>query len=244
MRAALFNYTPPLEFAATWFLDRLFEQKPEALPCAVSPTRDFCLALFVSKIHATIGNLGEMIGWESDNETVGPMVVTAKHSLLRIIPHILPQEIADQPQLYRLVLKHGDFGIHNMSITDDGCNIISLFDWETGCIAPAILSDPLMSVIVDLAADENAGPSITRLPENITAEDQAKYMTWATEYLDSLYMKAPDYQVVIQAGRDARHLWFALRDWRGDEPEAYCGELGTWADNRYRELTMVGESKR
>ncbi len=47
--------------------------------------------------------------------------------------------------LYRLVLDHGDFGIHNMSIATDAGgrpHITSLYDWETGCILPALLSDP------------------------------------------------------------------------------------------------------
>ena len=46
----------------------------------------------------------------------------------------------------------------------------------------------------------------------------------------------PDYEKVIRAGKDARHLWFALRDWRGDDPEAYFGELGAWAEKRMKEL--------
>ena len=59
-----------------------------------------------------------MIGWESDNNTVGPIAAAAKQSLLRLIPHIMPTD-NDENSLYRLVLEHGDFGIHNMSITMD-----------------------------------------------------------------------------------------------------------------------------
>lgn len=57
-----------------------------------------------------------MIGWESNNVTFGPIAFAAKQSLLRIIPHILPED-NDKTSLYRLVLEHGDFGIHNMSIS-------------------------------------------------------------------------------------------------------------------------------
>lgn len=88
----------------------------------------------------------------------------------------------DQNSLYRLVLNHGDFGIHNMSIKIDTSGqplVTSLYDWETGCIVPAILSDPLMAVIVDLVTDENATPSITRVPHDATPGDLAEYMTWA-----------------------------------------------------------------
>ena len=179
-----------------------------------------------------------MIGWESDYNTVGPIAAAAKCSLLRLIPHILPQEIADRPTLYRLVLEQGDFGIHNMSITTDEYTVTSMFDWETGCIAPAILSDPLMAVEVDLVTDEDASPSITRVSDDATPDERLNYMNWATQYTNVLYAKAPDYKTVIQAGRDARHLWFALRDWRGEDPEGYFGALGTWAETRLRELAI------
>jgi hypothetical protein len=86
----------------------------------------------------------------------------------------------DQTSFYRLVLDHGDFGIHNMSITRDANGqplVTSLYDWETGCIAPAILSDPLMAVVADLVADENAAPSFTRVSDYATLEDRVQYMT-------------------------------------------------------------------
>ena len=51
-----------------------------------------------------------------------------------------------------------------------------------------------------------------------------------------LFEQAPDYERVIEAGKDARHLWFALRDWRGDDPEGYFGDLGVWAERRMKEL--------
>jgi hypothetical protein len=92
---------------------------------------------------------------------------------------------SDQASLYRLVLDHGDFGIHNMSITKDANSqplVTSLYDWETGCIVPAILSDPLIAVAGDLATDENAALPITRVSENATPDDRARYMTWARQY--------------------------------------------------------------
>jgi hypothetical protein len=125
-----------------------------------------------------------MIGWEDDNNTVGPVAAAAKQSLLRLIPHIMPAD-SDQISPYRLVLDHGDFGIHNMSITMDANGqplVTSLYDWETGCIVPAILSDPSMAVAVDLVTDENAAPSITRVPDNATPDDCAEYVTWARQY--------------------------------------------------------------
>jgi hypothetical protein len=44
------------------------------------------------------------------------------------------------------------------------------------------------------------------------------------------------FQRAIQAGRDARHFWFALREWRGDDPQRYFGDLGVWAERRMKEL--------
>ena len=125
-----------------------------------------------------------MIGWDSDNVTVGPIVAAAKRSLLRLIPHIMPAD-NDLPSLYCLVLDHGDFGIHNMSITLDASGrplLTSLYDWETECIVPAILSDPLMAVTVNLVTDENTTPSFIRAPDNPTLDDRAKYMTWVRQY--------------------------------------------------------------
>jgi len=144
------------------------------LPIPVAPTREFCVALFMSKIEATIKNIGDMIGWEEDNATVGPIAAAAKQSLLRLIPHIMPAD-NDQPSLYSLVLDHGDFGIHNMSITVDANGqplVTSLYDWETGCIVPAILSDPLMKLAVDLVTDENAAPSVMQVPHDATLDDR------------------------------------------------------------------------
>ena len=52
--------------------------------------------------------------------------------------------------LYRLVLVHGNFGVHDMSIPFDANDrppMKSVYDLETGCIVPAILFDPLMKVV-------------------------------------------------------------------------------------------------
>ena len=89
-----------------------------------------------AKIKATIRNEGGMIGWESDEETVGPRALAAKESLLRAIPYLLPPD-APEASLYRLVLEHGDFGIYNTTITKQESGeplLTSLFDWETACI--------------------------------------------------------------------------------------------------------------
>lgn len=125
-----------------------------------------------------------MIGWESDNNKVGPVAAAAKQSLLRLIPHIIPA-INDESILYRFVIDHGDFGVHNMSVAIDTNNqplATSLYDWENGCIVPAILSDPLMAVTVDFVADGDALPAVTRLPRVMTVDDMEQMATWSRLY--------------------------------------------------------------
>ncbi|KAL6897222.1 3-hydroxybutyryl-CoA dehydratase [Trichoderma evansii] len=232
--ASLYKYQVPPEFAVEWLRERLFEQKRESFPVPVAPTREFCIALFISKIEATIKNVGDMIGWGDDHNTVGPIAAAAKKSLLSLIPHIMPKG-GDEDILYRFVIDHGDFGIHNMSIimnVNQQPRITSLYDWETECIVPAILSDPLMAVIVDLTIDKNANPAVTRLSDTMTADELEEAATWSRFYFEALFSNAPDYKRSIKAGRDARHQWFALRDWRGDDPEKYFGDLGAWAKEK------------
>ena len=125
-----------------------------------------------------------MIGWEDDEETVGSIALAAKQSLLNAIPHLLPQENSEV--LYRLVLEHGDFGIHNTSITRDNNkpHITSLYDWETACIVPALLADPLVATgPVDLITNECGEPAITRIPGSPTATELEVCATWSRYYI-------------------------------------------------------------
>ena len=148
IRAALFRYNPPFDFATKWCLDRTGNFRPETLSLPVAPIREFWIRALESKIRATIKNEGDLIGYEDDAETVGPRALAAKRSLLDAIPYIMPQEDM-RGMLYRLVLEHGDYGIHNMTIAVDDerrPHVTSLFDWETGFIVPAIFSDPLVTV--------------------------------------------------------------------------------------------------
>lgn len=127
-----------------------------------------------------------MIGWEDDEETVGPVALKAKRSLLRAVPLIMPRGTREA-SLYRLVLEHGDFGIHNTSITrdmDGNPLVTSLYDWETACIVPALLSDPLVAAgPVDLITGEDGEPCVTQIPTNPTAIDLETYAIWARHYI-------------------------------------------------------------
>ncbi|KAF5228165.1 hypothetical protein FAUST_11284 [Fusarium austroamericanum] len=142
-------------------------------------------------------------------------------------------------RLYRFVLEHGDFGIHNTTIAKDESGqplVTSLFDWETACIWPAILSDPLVAAgPVDLITTEDGSSDITRVPKEASTADLTKYQSWASHYIKKLYHDASDYQAAIQAGKDFRYLWYALRDWRGGNSEEFFGDLGAWAEKRIEE---------
>ncbi|KAK0723087.1 hypothetical protein B0T26DRAFT_740131 [Lasiosphaeria miniovina] len=153
IRASLFHFNLPPDFAAVWLRERLFEQKPKSLPIPVAPTRD-------------------------DHATVGPITAAAKQSLLRLVPHIIPTD-GDQTALCRLVLEHGDFGIHNMSIKMDanGQPLVTLYDWETGC--------------------EKAAPLFIRVPDDATPDDRVEYMTWARQYFKILFNQALGYERAI-----------------------------------------------
>ncbi|KAJ7494758.1 hypothetical protein B0H11DRAFT_1910712 [Mycena galericulata] len=119
IRAALFSFEVPLDFAKMW----LPKCPPSAkvVPSIVAPTRDFAISFLVAKVEEMIKNEGDMIGWESDVQR-----------------------------------KHDDFGIHNMTITDETDRYF-VIDWETGHIVPAILSDPPVKKFwCDLVVDEDA----------------------------------------------------------------------------------------
>ncbi|KAL8948478.1 MAG: hypothetical protein Q9222_005337 [Ikaeria aurantiellina] len=154
----------------------------------------------------------------------------------------MPQGAAEiEASFYRLVLEHGDFGIHNTSITVDGEDskplVTSLYDWETASFVPALLSDPLVAAgPVDLITGEGGEACVTRIPDDSTADDLETYALWARHYIGKLYREVPDYRAAIKAGTDARYLWFALRDWHGGNSEEFFGRLGTWAEQRVREL--------
>ncbi|GAB1314711.1 hypothetical protein MFIFM68171_04921 [Madurella fahalii] len=237
IRASLFKFVVPADFAETWFLPRTFKFMPKQLPLPFAPTREFWTAILRSKIEATIGEEAETIGWEDDNNIVGPRAAKAKQSLLRFISHLLPGGVENE-WLYRPVLEHGDYGVHNMSVMVDISGkprVTSLYDWETGYLVPAILADPEMAVFVDLTADESGRPRITRVDGDVTPDYCSEYMNYAAYYLKDLYSGAPGFQRAIVAGGDVRYLWFALKNWRGEEPEEFFGSLGDWADRRISE---------
>ncbi|KAJ7226250.1 hypothetical protein B0H12DRAFT_1193299 [Mycena haematopus] len=243
IRAALFSFILPVDFVESWLNRR--SPGAKSILVGITPTREFAIAFLAAKIDETIPDKGGFIGWEEDRCVVGPVALKAKQSLLRLLPWVMPPETKqDQSIFYRLVLEHGDFGIHNMTITDtETPTVTSLYDWEMGHIVPAILSSPEIAVYVDLELDLQGQPMISRVCEGIGEQDRRDYMTCAEHYFQSLNKLAPEYMNVIRAGRDARRIWFTLNSWRRDDPEQYFGTLGSWAEDRLSQLLLLGGSE-
>ncbi|KAI7977527.1 hypothetical protein EIK77_000477, partial [Talaromyces pinophilus] len=186
MRAALFNFNAPRAFISRFLAERIPHfSTPIHLSTPITPTRDFCIALLNAKIEATITNLGDPIGWPTDNNVVGPFAAAAKQSLLRLVPFLLPPETR-HGTFYRLVIDHGDYGMWNMTSTIDEDQkplITSLFGWDMSSIVPAIFSDLKLGVEIDLVADDYGNPAITRLPHNASATKRARYKVWCRQYI-------------------------------------------------------------
>lgn len=63
--------------------------------------------------------------------------------------------------------------------------LTSLYDWETACIVPALLSDPLVAAgPVNVITGEDGEPCVTRIPTNPTAIDLETYAIWARHYIE------------------------------------------------------------
>ncbi|KAJ3047222.1 hypothetical protein HK097_000112 [Rhizophlyctis rosea] len=241
VRVALFQRHLPIDFVSQWLHSRW--PIPHLCPNPPSPTRAFTLALLTAKIESMIGKEGDPIGvdWKESEFVVGPKASAAKQSLLRIIPLILPHE-DEKYAFYRFVLEHSDFGVHNMSIalTSGQPHITSVFDWETGHIVPAILSDPESVLLpVDLNIDSDGEAMISRIYEDADDEELAEITEWGDVYLNTISDVAPEYITAIRSGKDSRYLWTKLKGWRGDDPEGFFGELGFWAEQRMMELSLV-----
>lgn len=55
-------------------------------------------------------------------------------------------------------------------------------------------------------------------------------------FTQTLFSHAPEFEQAIKAGTDARHLWFALQNWRGDDAEGFFEDLGQWAERRMADM--------
>ncbi|KAF7290529.1 hypothetical protein MIND_01292800 [Mycena indigotica] len=244
IRGALFGLDLPNNFVESWTALRLPWTNLDGIQ--ITPTRSFTLALLTRKLEEVIPDANECphVGPERDGVAmVGPKALAAKVSLKQLISMILPDDKEDHLGLYRLVLEHGDYGIHNMSIVEEESEtlVTSLYDWESGHIIPALLSNPQLAVYVDLQLDNESQPTISRIWEGITEEAHAEQLGYAKYYYDALQRHHPQYFSILKQARDARHIWTALISFGEgvDDHELYFGRLGNWAEEALYRLRSV-----
>jgi hypothetical protein len=156
-------------------------------PLSVEPTREYCISLMTAKIDATVGQRAREIDPLAGYHLMTPSLEKVHKALVRLVPLILPRSTfwLKESRLYRFVLDHGDFGVHNMTVAmDDGGQpkITSVYDWEGGRVVPAILCEPKMVTTVDLVIDEKGKPNISRWGDGDTPEKMAQYRKWTEEY--------------------------------------------------------------
>jgi hypothetical protein len=190
MRAALFNFEVPRDLAGFWFWNRLPALQPAATKQDVAPTREFCIELFKTKLETVLRQDGDAFG-EASN--LSPAAALAKDLILEVIPRILPQGTgADakeyEHKLYRFVLEHGDFGIHNMDIFEGRTErplVTGLHGWNNAHLMPAILADLNVCVQVTLTVDEDVGmPAMTDMPSTLTTEEMIHMAPWPKQYFE------------------------------------------------------------
>lgn len=178
-------------------------------------------------------------------------VATVRGILHWLVPRVLPHagNGLSEAALYRLVLDHGDFGMHNMTIATDKQGwpwITSVYDWEGASIVPAVLSEPKMVVTADLVLDDEGEPTVSRWGDGDSLPRMDEYLGWSREYYrvwpvvfflvsllltagQELFRQSPEYQRVIEASKDARIIWFAMRGLETAEPGALFSRLYEWA---------------
>ncbi|KAF4119353.1 hypothetical protein GMORB2_4872 [Geosmithia morbida] len=219
---------------------------------AVEPTRGFCMALVRARIEAVFATGGD----EAEGKDVkdsNAVLDGVRRTLLRLLSLSLPRDGSEQRQkhreaeLYRFVLDHGDFGIHNMTLArddDDMPRITSVFDWEHGCVVPAILSEPRMITTADLVLSADyLKPIFERWGDGSAPDKMAEYRNDTAKYYKELFKQAPEYESILGAGRDVRRIWISLRDHRNRQDSiAYFKQLETWAKTRIAILETCDRS--
>lgn len=218
--------------------ERIFGQSAEPCPVPVKPGREFCFALLSAKIDAA---LSRAPGLETDDSIMSRTREATRQSLRRLLPWILPQSASPliEAALYRFVLDHGDFGMHNMTVAmneDNMPQVTSVYDWEGGRVVPTILSEPKMVVTVDLVVDESGLASIGRWGDGDSPDKMAAYQEWTCEYYKCLFAEVPEYLELILASLDARRIWFSLQKLESSNSISRISNLGVWAEKRLAQL--------
>jgi hypothetical protein len=231
MRAALFKVEVPLDLAVKWLAQRLPAPQPPKINHEVTGTRNFCIELLKAMVETIIGQGGDAVG---EACATSPTIGEARELILEVIGRIAPQgSEATERQLYRLVLEHGDYGIHNMDIFQEKNVALAtgLHGWDKAYIVPAILADLDVQTNVKVTIDEESGmTAYTDLPEYLLPTDMVHMAPWADQYFERISQVAPEYrQQIIEDGRRLRYVWHALRDFDLKTMEKSWEKLGRWA---------------
>jgi hypothetical protein len=114
--------------------------------------------------------------------------------------------------------------------------------------------------------DLNGAPLVSREEKDANEQEKNEHSRWARHYIEvrkchsfftyralfemhitdtilcdfqAIERKAPQYLQAIKTGKDARHIWFTFKHWKGGDPEGYFGALGGWAEDRLKEIGQV-----
>lgn len=167
--------------------DRSLGESKKTPSITVEPTRQFCLSLLTARVEAAFTAQGLHESRGKGSESMSPRLRSARESLLRLLPLCVPRPAngLGEHDLYRFVLNHGDFGMHNMTIAKDDAEepfITAVFDWEGASIVPAMLAEPKMVITADLVIDNEGHPSIGRWGDGDSPDKMAEYRAWSLEF--------------------------------------------------------------
>ncbi|CEJ91177.1 hypothetical protein VHEMI06908 [[Torrubiella] hemipterigena] len=234
IRAAKFHLELPAGFVSSWYYNYVAAQASRPIDISNMTPREICMACVAIRIEAVMGRVGEDV---YENYTSGVSAVVIKRKLLRLLPHLL----SENDFLYRPVLEHNYYGVQHMSVVTDENGvptITSVYDWKNAVVLPAILSNPVLAVTVDLVLNENVEPHFSRAALLASDNKRAQYMSWSEDYFEALFEHAPDYERIMKTGKDVRYVWFTLGKWRGNNPDFFFTTLAEWVQKKMVEFDL------
>ena len=129
--AKLFKFELPRDFSSTWVVRRGFGRGFHFPNTNLRASRQVCELMLRSKVQDALRHRESMQPFI--NHPHLDLLDSLIKALEELVPHLLPNPSSeeDESTLYRFVLDHGDFGIHNMTISQtdtDDMRITSVFD--------------------------------------------------------------------------------------------------------------------
>ncbi|UNI13915.1 hypothetical protein JDV02_000610 [Purpureocillium takamizusanense] len=129
--ARLFEFEPSQAFSSTWMRRRASGLDFQSPPADFPASRQACEVLLKNKVRDTVQRAAS--NYHGMKKSQLSRLDTLEKTLQQLCSCLLPQprSYQDENMLYRFVLDHGDFGIHNMTIAPadaDNMRITSVFD--------------------------------------------------------------------------------------------------------------------